>query len=105
MIYDVMDTSLGQMRLCCDGDFLTAVVFSGQKYEHNHIPGDAVWGTHPVLEQTRHWLSLYFSGKSPDFLPPMQPEGTPFQKRVWETLLRIPYGKTVTYANLAGQLG
>jgi methylated-DNA-[protein]-cysteine S-methyltransferase len=104
MIYDIFDSPLGQMRLCCNGTHLTAVTFVGQKYEDKHIPKDAVYGTHPVLEQTKEWLSQYFDGKIPDFLPPTKPMGTPFQKKVWDMLLQIPYGETITYGELAKRL-
>ena len=104
MIQDCYESPLGLMHLCCDGTFLTAVTFAGQKYEEKHIPKDAVWGNHPVLEQAKVWLSLYFEGKIPVFLPPLKPEGTPFQQKVWEALLRIPYGETITYGHLAQKL-
>ena len=105
MIVDTFHSPLGQMRLCCDGAYLTAVTFIGQNHEENHIPKDVVFGTCPVLEQTKNWLSQYFSGNLPDFLPPMMPNGTPFQRKVWEALLNIPYGQTVTYGELAKRLG
>ena len=105
MIFDTYDSPLGEIRLCCDDTGLTAVTFAGQKYEKQHIPEDAVFGHHPVLEQTKIWLSQYFSGKIPDFLPPMVLQGSEFQKRVWTLLLEIPYGKTVTYGELAKKLG
>ena len=104
MICDTYDSPLGQMRLCCDGENLTAVIFVGQKYEEKHIPKDAEYGSHPVLEQAKEWLSQYFDGKIPSFLPPINLNGTPFQKRVWELLLEIPYGKTITYGELAKTL-
>ncbi len=47
------------------------------------------------------WLDVYFSGGKPDFLPPFLLRGTPFQKEVWEILLTIPYGKTMTYGEIA----
>ena len=105
MIVDTFDSPLGQMWLCCDGAYLTAVTFAGQKHEDKHIPKDAEYGPHPVLEQTKEWLSQYFSGIFPVFLPPIILNGTPFQKRVWELLLEIPYGKTITYGELAKKLG
>ena len=105
MIYDTYHSPLGEMRLCCDGTYLTAVTFSGQKYEEAHIPKDAVSGTCAVLEQTKVWLSLYFQGKIPDFLPPLNPMGTDFQKQVWDALLQISYGETITYGELAKKLG
>ena len=105
MICDAFDSPLGPIRLCCDGMHLTAVTFAGQKHEGKHIPADAVPGNHPVLEQTKIWLSLYFDGTIPDFLPPLNPNGTTFQQRVWDVLRQIPYGKTVTYGELAKDLG
>ena len=57
----------------------------------------------PLLQAAR-WLDCYFSGKSPDFLPPLKPEGSPFRRRVWEELLRIPCGTTVTYGSIAKKL-
>ena len=104
LIYDIFESSLGQMELCCDGASLTAVTFAGQKYEETHIPKDAVLGTHPVLEQTKVWLAQYFSGQIPGFLPPFKLNGTAFQKSVWKALLEIPYGETVTYGELANRL-
>jgi len=105
MFVDTFDSPLGQIRLCSDGSFLTAVVFSGQKYEKNHIPLDVCFSTCSVLDETKVWLSAYFEGNVPAALPPMKPKGTPFQMTVWELLLQIPYGKTVTYADLAMRLG
>ena len=104
MIVDTFDSPLGQLRMCCDGTYLTAVTFTGQKHEDKHIPKDAVLGTHPVLEQTKVWLAQYFSGQIPDFLPPFKLNGTAFQKSVWKALLEIPYGETVTYGELANRL-
>ena len=100
----VWDSPLGKIRLCSDGTFLTALTFVGQKREEKHIPADAVQNFCPVLEQTQMWLSQYFDGKIPGFLPPMKPAGTPFQKKVWDLLLQIPYGETITYGELAKQL-
>lgn len=105
MIYDIFDSPLGEMRVCCDGEHLTAVTFAGQRYEERHLPNDTVFGTHPVLAQTKEWLGQYFQGNIPETLPPIKLDGTAFQKQVWALLLEIPYGETVTYGNLAKKLG
>ena len=105
MMVTTFDSPLGQMRLCSDGRHLTAVTFAGQKHEENHIPKDAVSGTCPVLEQAKDWLTQYFDGKIPNFLPPVKPKGTAFQLGVWKLLLEIPYGETTTYGELARRLG
>ena len=105
MIVTIFHSPLGQMQLCSDGTYLTAVTFAGQKYEDHHIPKDAVFDICPVLEQSILWLRQYFDGELPDFLPPMKPAGTPFQQAVWNLLLQIPYGETITYGELAKRLG
>lgn len=105
MMVTTFDSPLGQMRLCSDGRHLTAVTFAGQKHEENHIPKDGVSGTCPVLEQAKMWLTQYFDGKIPNFLPPVKPKGTAFQLGVWKQLLEIPHGETITYGELARRLG
>ena len=62
--------------------------------------GDAL----PVFDQTRRWLDCYFSGRIPDFTPPLRPEGSPFCHRVWEILLTIPFGETITYGTIAKRI-
>ena len=104
-VVSTFDSPLGRMRLCSDGEALTAVVFAGQKHEERHIPGNAMPGTCPVLEETKLWLDAYFRKDIPKKFPPLKPEGTGFQKRVWEKLLLIPYGETLTYGELATMLG
>lgn len=58
----------------------------------------------PVLAEAKRWLDIYFTGKEPDFLPPLHPTGSEFRKAVWEILLQIPYGQTTTYGEIARQL-
>ncbi len=58
----------------------------------------------PVFRETRRWLDLYFSGKQPNFLPPLHLIGTDFQMAVWEILGAIPYGKTISYGEIAAIL-
>jgi methylated-DNA-[protein]-cysteine S-methyltransferase len=60
----------------------------------------------PLLEKTKAFLHNYFDGQAADVMTlPMEPPGTPFQRRVWQTLCEIPYGKTVTYGEIAARLG
>ncbi|RXJ52280.1 methylated-DNA--[protein]-cysteine S-methyltransferase [Gelidibacter gilvus] len=57
------------------------------------------------LEDCVHQLNEYFEGKRTQFDLILNPEGTEFQKKVWDTLQTIPYGKTCSYLELAQQLG
>lgn len=58
----------------------------------------------PVFETAKRWLDVYFSGKNPDFTVPLHLTGTDFRKSIWEILLSIPYGHTMTYGEIAKQL-
>lgn len=57
-----------------------------------------------VFKETKIWLDLYFSGNIPDFTPPLSLNGTAFQLEVWNILLGIPYGQTISYGDIAKQL-
>lgn len=62
---------------------------------------DVNYANDVVLSKTKRWLDDYFAGRRPDFAPPLKPQGTPFQELVWQLLLGIPYGATITYGELA----
>ena len=56
----------------------------------------------PIFEQTKKWLDIYFSGKEPSFLPTYRLEHvTPFRQLVIDQMLQIPFGKVVTYRDIA----
>ena len=58
-----------------------------------------------MFNRVREWLDIYFSGKAPDFTPPLAIEGaSPFRRRVWEILLQIPFGGTLTYGQIAARI-
>ena len=66
--------------------------------------GAPVSGSHAVLEQTQRQLDEYFAGKRETFNIPLVLDGSPFQTSVWRELLRIPFGKTVSYDSIATRL-
>lgn len=57
-----------------------------------------------IFEETKKWLDIYFSGVEPKFTPKLNLEGTEFRKDVWEILLEIPYGETITYKDISEKL-
>lgn len=59
----------------------------------------------PLLFMAGNQLKEYFAGERKKFSLPLQPEGTPFQKKVWDALLTIPYGETRSYKEIAIQIG
>jgi methylated-DNA-[protein]-cysteine S-methyltransferase len=66
--------------------------------------GPLEWDAGALAEVERQ-VSEYFAGRRRDFDLPLQAEGTTFQKRVWEELRKIPYGRTLSYGELAGRVG
>ena len=95
---------LGAITLASDGEALTGLWFDGQKYFGSTLPQQAETGDCPVFAQTRRWLDSYFAGEKPNFTPPLHWATTPFRRAVWEILLTIPYGCTMTYGQIAAQL-
>lgn len=95
------NSPLGGITMACEGTALIGLWFDGQKYFADSIKGEYTEKTLPVFEETVRWLDIYFSGKEPDFTPPLLMKTTPFRKAVWEVMLKIPYGKTMTYGEIA----
>ena len=95
---------LGGILLAADEIGLTGLWFDGQKYFARGLPAERIQQETPVLAEARRWLDVYFSGREPDFLPPLHPIGSAFRQSVWEILLQIPYGHTITYGEIARQL-
>lgn len=98
------DSPLGGILLAADEIGLTGLWFDGQKHFARDLSGERVEQETPVLTEARRWLDIYFTGKEPDFLPPLHPAGSEFRKAVWEILLQIPFGQTTTYSEIARQL-
>ena len=92
---------LGDILLASDDAGLTGLWFEGQRYFALHLASDHVEKETDILMQAKKWLDIYFSGHEPDFLPPLQVEGTSFHREVCEIMLSIPYGKTMTYGEIA----
>ena len=98
------DSPLGGMTMASCGQSLTALWFEGTREGACFADGMSAMTMLPVFDETCRWLDLYFAGKKPDFTPPLSPNGTPFQQRVWEILLTIPYGKTMSYGDVARRI-
>lgn len=92
---------LGEMLLAADAVGLTGLWFVGGKFFAAGLDPEHEQRDLPVFETAKKWLDLYFSGKEPDFMPPIHLIGSPFRLDVWKLLRQIPYGQTVTYGELA----
>lgn len=92
---------LGGITMASDGTALTGLWFDGQKYFAGTVSEEHIEKSLPIFEDVSKWLDIYFGGKEPDFMPPVAFETTPFRKAVWDILVTIPYGKTMTYGEIA----
>ncbi|MBQ6232427.1 MAG: methylated-DNA--[Clostridia bacterium] len=92
---------LGAITMASDGDALIGLWFDGQKYFADTLSSDFREEPLNAFDETVRWLDLYFSGKAPDFLPALNPRGTAFRRTVWDILLTISYGQTMTYGEVA----
>ena len=97
-------SSVGDVLLAADETGLTGLWFEGEKFYALSLDPEHEERETPIFAITRRWLDIYFSGHEPDFMPPVHMIGSEFRRCVWELLLRIPYGTTVTYGDLARQV-
>jgi methylated-DNA-[protein]-cysteine S-methyltransferase len=100
-----LDSPVGTLHLAATDAALLAVVWRRHSTpqlpfsEASESPG------HPVLRETIRQLGEYFNGKRQSFDLPLEFRGTDFQRRVWTTLLEIPFGETRSYLDVARSLG
>ena len=97
------DSPLGKLYIMADNEGLTNIIF--EQEDGNQLPvniKDIEFNDElPVIQDAKLWLSLYFSGCNPDFMPVLSLEGTDFRMDVWNVVKDIPYGKTMTYGEIA----
>ena len=105
MVYTQHYTSpLGGITMASDGAALIGLWFDGQKYFADSVKGECQEKSLAIFDDTASWLDIYFSGSEPDFMPKININGTPFRKSVAEIMLTIPYGKTMTYGEIARKI-
>src|SRR5687768_16680780 len=101
--YSYIDSPLGRMFVQGDGQFVTGLF----------MPQHKRWAGPDTLSQQsdasfaviREQLAEYFAGNRHTFDVPLKLAGSPFQQRVWQELVRIPFGTTITYSQLARRVG
>ena len=95
---------LGSITLASDGDSLIGLWFDGQKYFGTTLDDEYEEKPLPIFDRTAAWLDIYFDGRIPDFTPKISLNDTDFRREVWDILLTIPYGKTMTYGEIAATI-
>ncbi len=104
IFYSVTESPIGKLTLTSDGTFLTGLYME----MHKGLPDiGAAWILDDAAEPfalTKKQLSAYFAGSLQQFTVPLKPSGTDFQIKVWAELLNIPFGKVISYAELARRI-
>jgi methylated-DNA-[protein]-cysteine S-methyltransferase len=98
-----ISTPLGQLFAIATADGVTGLHFEGEKYFPIELP--PLTAANAVLKKLQQEIAEYFAGKRTTFSAELQPNGTPFQQRVWKALQEIPCGETLTYGEIAARLG
>jgi methylated-DNA-[protein]-cysteine S-methyltransferase len=103
--YDTCKSPQGEILLLASDKGLEGVFFEDQKY---HPQRQDDWRRdphHKVLRQARRELEEYFDGRRKRFQVALEPGGTAFQREVWDAIATVPFGETITYAELAERAG
>ena len=96
MYFSTYSSPVGTLLLRSDGRALTHLTFAGDP--------QACGEPDRITEQAAQWLDRYFRGEDPAVDFPLAPEGTPFQKQVWNLLQGIPFGQVRTYGSIAREM-
>ena len=101
--HTVVDSPVGALTLVADDGVLCGLYLP----QRRHGPDSGTLGhSDPQgFDEVAGQLAEYFAGRRTEFTVPLAPQGTPFQRSVWDELTRIPYGQTRTYAELARAVG
>lgn len=103
--YSTVESPLGAILLTSDGTALTGLYFQGQRHSPEPGPGWVQRDDLPVFARAQSWLAAYFAGRPLAIDLPLAPQGTPFQRTVWQQIAGIPKGETISYAELARRSG
>jgi methylated-DNA-[protein]-cysteine S-methyltransferase len=103
---------VGLLTLACEGGNLVGLWIEGQKYFGDPIageiasnPAEAGEGDIQTSDTVKRWLDSYFAGEKPAVSElPLAPSGGEFRQRVWRILREIPYGKAITYGDIAKKI-
>jgi methylated-DNA-[protein]-cysteine S-methyltransferase len=98
--YTYAESPVGTLLLTANDTALTGLYMNEPP-----LPPGGVERETPVLAEAKRQIAAYFAGERQTFDLPLAPEGTTFQRKVWEELTAIPYGETISYGELAARVG
>lgn len=104
-VYKRMRSPVGELTLVATELGLAAVLWENDDTARVRVKAMAEDRRHPVLREAERQLKDYFAGRRTAFALELDFDGTPFQKKVWNALLTIPFGETRSYAEIARTIG
>lgn len=108
IILSEFETALGIMVAGADDKGICFLEFSDEmnlRERINSLKSEAEKGENKFLQELKTQLDEYFVGTRKEFSLPLHPDGTDFQKSVWNELLKIPYGTTMSYMDQSNAMG
>jgi len=105
LFYKEIESPVGKLKLVANSNALVAVLWERERPNRVKLDTMTLAPQHPILLETERQLAEYFSGERIQFDLPLQPDGSEFQKKVWQALREIPFGQTRSYLDLAKALG
>ncbi|MEV6728074.1 MULTISPECIES: methylated-DNA--[protein]-cysteine S-methyltransferase [unclassified Streptomyces] len=104
--HTVVESPYGRLTLVATDGVLSGLYMTGQRHRPAEESfGERVAATEKPFPEVVRQLAAYFAGELTEFDVPVRLEGTAFQRSVWDQLVRIPYGETWSYGELAAKLG
>lgn len=104
LYYKKVASPLGEITLRSDGEALTGLWFADDKHYGAKDIAGAAMADLDVFMQAEAWLAEYFAGREPKVSVPLKLQGSEFQMQVWRLLQDIPYGRLVTYGDIAKKI-
>ncbi len=104
-VYTTMQSPVGELTLIATDKGLAAIMWEKDDPARVRVKATRRNDRHPLLRDAVRQLKDYFAGKRQTFALDLDFDGTPFQKKVWNALLTIPFGETRSYAEIARKIG
>lgn len=103
--FKIMPSPVGDLTLIASDNGLAAVLWENENPKRVRQMAPIEDPDHPVLLETERQLKEYFAGERTSFTMALDFVGTPFQKKVWQALVAIPFGETRSYSEIARAIG
>lgn len=105
LFYNEIESPVGKLTLVANSNALVAVLWEREHPKRVKFGTAKLHRQQPILLEAERQLAEYFSGGRVEFDLPLEPDGSEFQKKVWQLLREIPFGQTRSYRDLAKAVG